>query len=147
LRFPEHHSYWYPQVVFVDGGSPNLLRRSYGGALDDPDIEFTGAKVVPVSIVGEGQLSDSENSFVPQGDGCILMNTRGLERMFDTFNLDAKRNPKQFSDYERALMVSVMLLHEIGHLYYEDQNPSGPHSKDVNGNLLSPTDIEIRADR
>jgi hypothetical protein len=67
--------------------------------------------------------------------------------LFGEFALGAGRDPRQFSSFEQALMVSIILLHELGHIHYRDEDPASPNNKDAKGAILSSTEKEIRADR
>jgi hypothetical protein len=147
VQFTEHHAYWYPRLSLTTGVASNPVHVDFLGSDEDPEIRFTNSSPVPVSVIAAGQLSDAENSFVPQGEHCVFINSKTMGTLFGEFALGAGRDPRQFSSFEQALMVSIILLHELGHIHYRDEDPASPNNKDAKGAMLSSTEKEIRADR
>jgi hypothetical protein len=146
VQFAEHHAYWYPRLSLATGVASNPVHVDFLGSDEDPEIGFTNSSV-SVSVIAAGQLSDAENSFVPQGEHCVLINSKTMGTLFGEFALGAGRDPRQFSSFEQALMVSIILLHELGHIHYRDEDPARPNDKDAKGAMLSSTEKEIRAGR
>jgi hypothetical protein len=132
-----------PTVTFQHGNSHRVNTDEWG------NYSFTGYAPVPVRLLEDGVLADSESSFVPQGERCVLMNTRALEHVFDAFGLGVNA-VQQYSKYERALAVAIVLLHEAGHLSNGDAGSYLPARSvdltDLNPQLTGSANREIEAD-
>lgn len=71
--------------------------------------------VVPVYLVGLANLTWSDTTFVPQGKKCIVVGGPQLAHFLED---------KVDSDENRARVLAVFLLYEVGHLHNGDNGSS-----------------------
>jgi hypothetical protein len=117
----------------------------------DNGWRFRNADAIPVYIVDATSLGQIETAFVPEGSRAIFISGRNLERQFDAFYLGGEKAWEQYSSFEKALVTAVILLHELGHIRFDDAGSYGPPARLVLEDLTKPSaaiaNKEVRADR
>lgn len=138
----------YPHLEFIRSDRPG-----FRVLLDDrKDLcVYENARSVPVYLIDDDQLGKSENTFVPDGECCIFVNIRCLDRIFTYFGVSGQTQMSQYSEYERASVLATMLLHEVGHIHFGDSGsyttPASLTSVDLSSKASQPINPEVRADR
>jgi hypothetical protein len=117
----------------------------------DNGWRYRNAREVPVFIVGDAHLGKVESAFVPEGEDCVFVGGRSLERQFDAFYLRGSNAWQQYSSFEKSLVVALMLLHELGHVRFGDGGSYGPPARLALDDIAKPSGTiankEMRADR
>ncbi|HYO66324.1 MAG TPA: hypothetical protein VEU33_09600 [Archangium sp.] len=109
---------------------------------------------IPVYVVDGEQLRTDEIIFVPKSERCIFVNADRLSAFFELF----RPLGQEETENQESLLVFA-LLHEAGHLYYNDPGSfteGEPSTKRVIAMVIDPDDInnpqvlqenpELRAD-
>jgi hypothetical protein len=88
---------------------------------------------------------------VPDGDRCIVVNANSLERLFQTFYMSGDEAIEQHNSFDKALVLTLVFLHELGHLQFDDHGSyCDPARLDLAEIARPSTEIlnrEVRADR
>jgi hypothetical protein len=152
LRPTWPQSAFYPSLYFE--GERNDPAFAVEDVVDrgfDNGWRFRNADAIPVYIVEATSLGQIETAFVPEGSRAIFISCRNLERQFDAFYLRGEKAWQQYSLFEKALVTAVILLHELGHVRFDDAGSYGPPARLALEDLAKPSAViankEVRADR
>jgi len=138
-----------PRIVFTESPSPRVL-TSYDAAREN--CTFAGAERIPVFLVDDARLSKSESLFVPDGQRSIIVNADSLSRLWERLGINemfggSASEPTRI----HTALVTVLLLHEVGHLHFEDvgsyRRPEPMKSVDFFRDSDQIANPEVRADR
>jgi hypothetical protein len=152
LRPTWPQSGFYPSLSFEsDPTDPAFAVEDVVDKGFDNGWRFRNADAIPVYIVDSTSLGQIETAFVPEGARSILISGRSLELQFDAFYLSGERAWEQYSSFEKSLVTAVILLHELGHIRFDDAGSYGPPARLVLEDLTKPSPAiankEVRADR
>ncbi len=112
---------------------------------------FHRARPIPVYLIDDDKLGELENIFVPDGAKCVFINVRSIRRLWDSFGMKRYENSDSQPSRIHSVSLAVMLLHEMGHLFYGDSGSYSASSSFSAEQLNQPSQIiqnkEIRADK
>lgn len=94
---------------------PHRLESYPSGVRLVPAWEEPREDGIPVYVVDGEHLRTDEIIFVPKSERCIFVNADQLPAFFELF-----RPPGQEETEDQDLLLVFALLHEAGHLYYND---------------------------
>jgi hypothetical protein len=116
----------------------------------DQGVSFTNADAIAVFLIDGASLGDIEIAFVPQGCRCIFVNEHSLDDMFHRLYLVGSQAAEQHNDFDKAVALSLVLLHEMGHIHFGDRGSYSTNTaldlSELNrpsGSIFNP---ELRAD-
>jgi hypothetical protein len=143
---------YFPLLYFVrDRHRPAFAVQPVKDRGFDNGLRFKNAQIIYVYIVDDASLGRVENIFVPDKERCIFVSAKSLDRLFESFFITGPRALQQLSSFEKSLVVALILLHELGHLHFNDGGSYGPPARLNLDEMSRPSrDIanrEVRADR
>lgn len=152
LRPTWPQSGFYPTLYFEGKrNDPAFAMEDVTDRGFDNGWRFRNADEIPVFIIDATRLGQVETAFVPEGARAIFVSGRNLERQFDAFYLRGKRAWEQYSSFEKSLVTAVILLHELGHVRFDDAGSYGPPARLTLEDLTRPSaaiaNKEVRVDR
>ncbi|WP_257169612.1 hypothetical protein [Bradyrhizobium sp. SRS-191] len=151
LRPTWPQSGFYPTLYFEEKRNTAFAMEDVIDREFDNGWRFRNADEIPVFIVDATSLGQVETAFVPEGARTIFISGRNLERQFDTFYLRGEKAWEQYSSFEKSLVTAVILLHELGHVHFDDAGSYGHSARLALEDLTKPSSTiankEVRADR
>jgi hypothetical protein len=152
LRPTWKQSGYYPLLTFESDRSKSIFSVEI---VTDRDFDngwlYRNSRVVPVYIIDQAMLGRVENVFVPEGERCIFVNAQNLDRLFAGFYVAGSEALQQHGSFDKSLVVALVLLHELGHIWFGDNGSYGPPAHLELDELMKPSgsiaNKEIRADR
>ena len=103
----------------------------------------TPARGVPVYLIDSDSLGPNELCFIPDGERCVLISSALVNNLGRLFS----ENDTAEVDRQARDVLSIMLLHECGHLHFGDSGSFGAASSDLNLEMNEAKEREMRADR
>jgi hypothetical protein len=142
---------YFPRQVFAfEPGGKDFQQRLFTDGSFDQGVAFSNADEIPTYLIDGQSLGAIEVAFVPQGCRCIFINERSLDNLFQRLFIIGKDAAEQHGDFDKALALSLVLVHELGHLRFGDQGSYSSNSLLDLGELNLPsariTNPEMRAD-
>lgn len=152
LRLTWPASGYFPRLYFeTDRTAPGFTFALVTDQIFDNGWRFRNAKEIPVYIVDGARLGRVENVFVPEGERCIFVTGRSLDRMFESMFLIGENALQHHTAYDKSLALALILLHELGHIKFGDGGSYGPPARLDLDELNRPSHMienrELRADR
>jgi hypothetical protein len=139
-----------PRVRFEHSDQRRDVAARYDAATET--CIFTSADPIGVFLVDDDALSDYESLFVPEGSRVIIVSARALPRLWRRLSTNStfggsEREPTRI----HAALIVVLLLHEIGHLFFDDAGSYQAATRVSSSEFLLPSNRisnkEVRADR
>jgi hypothetical protein len=104
---------------------------------------------ISVYLIRGIQLSDKEVSFVPNQDRCVFINAPGVKYLSELFH-SANSSPPTGADDETELALTLIVLHEVGHIVNGDAGSfvesEFPPWDEITGSLGDAKNRELKAD-
>jgi hypothetical protein len=142
---------FFPTQTF----SSDAIHRDFRVALiTDPGFDdglvFTNAEIIPVFLIDGQSLGDAETAFVQEECRCIFLNAYSLGDLFERLYLVGPHAASQHSSFDKAVALSLVFLHELGHLHFGDRTSYGPNAHldlaEINAPSRAISNPEVRAD-
>ncbi len=116
----------------------------------DDGLVFTNAETVPVFLIDRQSLGDAETAFVPEGCRCIFLSVYSLDHLSEQLYLVGPHASGQHSSFDKAIALSLVFLHELGHLHFGDRTSYASNARldlaEINAPSRSISNPEVRAD-
>jgi len=142
----------YPALHFeANSESPAFRTEAVPGKFFDDTLVIRNADAIPVFLIDGSGLGQVETAFVPDGEHAIFIDADGLDALFDGFAMSGSLAVQQHNSFDRALVLAVVLLHELGHLHYGDRGSYDTPQRFMPADVGQPStrihNPELRADR
>lgn len=116
----------------------------------DNGVRFINADAIPVYLIDGASLGNIEVAFVPEGCRCIFINARSIDDLSRRLFLIGEDAMEQHNSFDKALALSLVLLHELGHVKFGDRSSYASFARLNLAELNEPADRvlnpEVRAD-
>lgn len=141
---------YFPTLYFENEGGSFAMSYVTDRGFDN-GLRFVDADEIPVYLIDASHLGRIETAFVPNGERCVFVNAGSLDRLFEDFFMMGKHVLGQHNSFDKALVLAVVLLHELGHLHFEDDGSYGPPAafalEEIDRPSRAIANKEVRADR
>lgn len=142
--------YFPVQVFDSDKGHTSFRREFITNTQFDNGIRFIKADAIPVYLIDGAALGSIEVAFVPEGCRCIFVNARSIDDLSRRFFLIGEDAGEQHNSFDKALALSLVLLHELGHVRFGDRSSYASIAQLKLTELNRPPELisnpEVRAD-
>ena len=109
--------------VFERGNASTSFRREFiTDTQFDNGVRFINADAVSVYLIDGASLGNIEVAFVPEGCRCIFVNARSIDELSRRLYLIGEGAAEQHNSFDKALALSLVLLHEVGHVRFRDRS-------------------------
>lgn len=139
-----------PQFGFESEGNRKPVSFRYDAKTET--CVFSHAEPIPVYLVDGENLGEWENLFVPEGERCIVVNAAALSQLWTrlgTRQYFGGTDDEPTRPY--AALICLLLLHECGHLHFQDNGSYSAPAMIEPGDFFRPSTgvkhKELRADR
>jgi hypothetical protein len=116
----------------------------------DDGVVFTNAEIIPVFLIDRQSLGDAETAFVPEECRCIFLNAYSLDDLSERLYLVGPHAASQHSSFDKAVALSLVFLHELGHLHFGDRTSYSSNAhldlSEINAPSRAISNPEVRAD-
>jgi hypothetical protein len=142
---------FFPAQTFITDAAHKAFRVGFvtDRGFDD-GVVFTNAKIVPVFLIDRQSLGDAETAFVPEDCPCIFLNAYSLNDLYERFYLIGPLAASQHSSLDKAIGLSLVFLHELGHLHFGDRTSYSSNKRldlaEINAPSAAISNPELRAD-
>lgn len=107
LRLTWPASGYFPRLYFeADRTAPGFTIELVTDQIFNNGWRFRNAKEIPVYVVDNARLGRVENVFVPEGERCIFVTGRSLDRMFESIFLVGENALQQHASYDKSLAAT-----------------------------------------
>ena len=110
----------------------------------DNGVRFISADAIPVYLIDGASFGAIEVAFVPEGCRCIFVNARSIDDLSRRLFLIGEDAIEQHNSFDKALALSLVLLHELGHVKFRDRSSYASVAQLNLAELIS--NPEVRAD-
>jgi hypothetical protein len=142
--------YFPVQVFDLDKGRMSFRREFITDTQFDNGVRFINADAIPVYLIDGASLGNIEVAFVPEGCRCIFINSRSIDDLSRRLFLIGQDAFEQHNSFDKALALSLVLLHELGHVKFRDRSSYASVAQLNLAELNQPAELisnpEVRAD-
>jgi hypothetical protein len=142
--------YFPVQVFDLDKRHRPFRREFITDTQFDNGVRFINGDAIPVYLIDGASLGNIEVAFVPEGCRCIFVNARSIDDLSRRLFLIGEDAVEQHNSFDKSLALSLVLLHELGHVKFGDRSSYASVSQLNLAELNRPSQLisnpEVRAD-